>query len=522
MKKNVILLVIPFFLSACMVGPNYVRPSAPTPVKYKEAGKGWKIATPNETAVRGDWWTIFHDQKLNSLEDELNNNNQNIKMALAQYRQALALVAEAKAAYFPVITGTAQYFRQRNAPGSTITNSATNSTTNTSGISTVRGANGTPFTTYALTLMGTWEPDLWGAVGRQVESNIASAQASLAQWAFVELSMQATLAQLYFEVQTLDLDQHILDENVAAYAKALQLTKNRYASGVAAESDVIQARSLVESAQAAAINNGVNRALYEHAAAVLIGRPPANFSLGIHRLKATPPPIPLECPSELLERRPDVAQAERQMAAANALIGVAISAYFPVLPLSATGSTQGPGLGPLFSLPSISWSIGGQLIETLFDGGLRTAKVNAARANYDATIATYRQTVLAAFQDVEDNLATLRILKKQSVVQKSAVIDATKALKIVLNEYKAGTAALSDVIIAETVLYTAQKNAADVQGQRMTAAVGLVKALGGDWTGHLPVPRATAFSNQIHSGIAVQPRKAILPFCGSFTGSTVS
>ena len=474
MKKIVSLLMI-ISIAACSVGPDYVRPKVSTPARYKEAAKGWKRAKPQDYCNRGEWWKVFKDRKLNILEYRLNCANQSIATAEAQYRQALAVVNEVRAGYFPVVTASGIATRQKEvfSPGNSGAGGASPAIT---------------FSNYSLNLNATWEPDLWGSVRRAVEASADTAQASEALLESTRLSMQATLAQLYYQLRNLDMDQKILDDNVHAYQRALKIAKYRYASGVDAQSDVIQAESLVEAAQAAAINNGVNRALYEHSIAVLVGVPASCFALARDPLNTVPPKIPVQVPSVLLERRPDIAQSERLMAAANAQVGVAIAAYFPVLTLTASGSTQGPGLGPLFSAPTLAWALGAQLVQTVFDGGLRFATTAAARANYDATVATYRQTVLAAFQNVEDNLSTLRILEKEIIVENRAVVSAKKALEIVINQYKSGTAALADVIVAETVLFTAEKNAADIAGQRMVAAVGLIKSLGGGWDGKLKSP----------------------------------
>jgi NodT family efflux transporter outer membrane factor (OMF) lipoprotein len=303
----------------------------------------------------------------------------------------------------------------------------------------------------------------------------------LASLAAVRLSSQGTLAQDYFSLRALDNDQKILDDTVRDDKKALKLTQFRYKSGVAARLDVIQAQSQLETAMAAALNNGTLRAQYEHAIAVLVNIPPSNFKIVARPCPQRPPKVPLEVPSILLERRPDVAQAERLAAQANAQIGVAISAFYPVLTLSATGNVTNPGFAHWFSVPALSWALGSQLAETLVDGGLRSATVDAARANYEATVANYRLTVLTAFQNVEDSLAQLRILNSSSVVQDRAARDAERALKLVINEYKAGTVVYTDVITAQNTAYTAQQTASDVHGQQMTAAVGLIKALGGGW-----------------------------------------
>jgi NodT family efflux transporter outer membrane factor (OMF) lipoprotein len=469
--RHVFYIPLIFFLSACAVGPNYSRPSVVTPSKYKEAvvHKGWKLAQPQDQFSRGEWWKIFNDPRLNALEDQLNSANQNIKVAEAQYEQAKALVDAARASYFPTLTGSAAITRQKQV-----------STSSLSASSVSRGAN----TNHSLLLNAAWAPDIWGSVRRSVESSKAGADASAAALAGARLLAQASLAQFYFELRTLDKDQQLHDNTVVAYQKSLKLTENRYTAGVAGLSDVVQARTQLESARSLALNNKILRAQYEHAIAVLIGQPPAMLTLTSMPSTAVPPIIPLQVPSTLLERRPDVGQAERTMAQNNALIGVAVSAYFPVLTLSGAAGITSSGLGPWFSLPLLSWSVGPQLAATLFDGGLRSANIRAARATYEASVASYRQTVLAAFQNVEDNLVALRILKEQAEVQNRAAADARLALKLTLNQYKAGTVAYSNVITAQITAYAAEKSAIDIAGLRMTAAVGLIQALGGGW--HTP------------------------------------
>jgi len=483
MQKYFISLLFIFIFSGCAVGPDYVRPAVDTPTHYKETPKGWKKAEPRDRISRGEWWKIFNDHELNSLENQLNAANQSIAVAAAQYTQARALVDEARAAYFPILSTSATLIRQRQVNGSTsfVSTSAGGTSSAGSAATGNTGSFSNVFTNHVLIFDASWEPDLWGSVRRSVEAGTAGAQASAAQLASVRLLSQATLAQDYFQIRALDRDQKILDDTVYEYQQALQLTQHRYASGVAARSDVIQAQTQLDTARAQAINNKINRAQFEHAAAVLIGEPASTFSILPKPLTAKPPRIPVGVPSELLERRPDVAQAERTAAQANAQIGVAIAAYFPSLTLNATGSVQNRGYSNWFSIPGLSWTLGPQLAETIFDGGLRRATTAAARANYAAMAASYRQTVLTAFQDVEDNLASVRILAQQSIAQENAARHARYALKLMLNQYKAGTVAYSDVITAQTTAFTAEKNAADVMGQRMTATVGLIKALGGCW-----------------------------------------
>jgi NodT family efflux transporter outer membrane factor (OMF) lipoprotein len=462
---------------------------------YKEAtakseNKDWKIAEPKDDCERGNWWEIFNDAQLNELIEQLNENNQSIINAEANYRQALAIVEEARASYYPTLGFIGSGIRQgRTASGGSSGSSlfATSSTSSTSTGGSISGSTGaSPLVSdvTSLALNASWEPDIWGLVRRTVEGDVAAAQASAALLATTRLSSQSSLAQYYFELRGLDTDQKLLDDTVKDYKKILVFTQNQYNSGVAAESDILQARSLLETAQAAAINNKILRAQYEHAIAVLIGIPPAGLTISFEPLgMIVPPVIPLEVPSMLLERRPDVAQAEREMAQANAQIGVAIAAYYPTLTLSAnqafTGVTE---ILKLFSKAAESWSIGAQVNETIFDGGLRSATVRAARAAYDASVANYRQTVLTALQSVEDNLVSLRVLDEQSSVLTSAANDARKALNIILNQYASGTVAYNSVLTAQINAYTAEKNAADVNYLRMTSAVGLIKSLGGGWS----------------------------------------
>jgi NodT family efflux transporter outer membrane factor (OMF) lipoprotein len=467
-----------------------VRPSTTVPTKFKEAkGKAfvvknnitWKTAKPQDEADRGAWWHVFHDSQLNRLEDQLNSYNQTIVNAMANYYQACAIVDEARASYYPILSAAGSIFRQTGG-GATSFISSTPTGTSTGVASGSGGArSGIISTNYTAFLNANWEPDIWGLVKRTVESDLSAAQSSKALLAATRLSAQGALAQYYFELRTLDRDQQLLDNTVISYRKALQLTINQYKSGVASRSDIVQAQSQLETAQAQAVNNGILRGQYEHAIAVLMGRPPADFKLSFSPLNAKPPVIPVMIPTELLERRPDIAQAERMMQQANALIGVAVAAYFPTLNLSASISASGSTITNLTRAPALGWSYGAQLVETIYDGGLRNATVRAAKAGYMANVASYRQTVLAAFQDVEDNLTSSRILREQIVFQNQAAASANKTLQLIINQYKAGTVAYSNVITAQIAAYTAQKAANDVAGLQMTAAVGLIKALGGGW-----------------------------------------
>ncbi|CAI8741772.1 MULTISPECIES: efflux transporter outer membrane subunit [Burkholderia] len=456
-------------LAGCAVGPDYHRPDTSIPAAFKEAPAGWKVAQPADRADRGPWWSVYDDPQLDALIGKLNASNQTIAQSAAAYRQARALVAEARAAYFPTVGLTASGSRARS--GRTSTSSGASGFGSSSAISN----------SYSVGLDASWEPDLWGKVSRSVSAQRAGEAAAAADLANARLSQQALLAQTYFQLRTSDALQKLLDDTVKSYGDSLRLTQNQYAQGVAARADVIQAQTQLQSAQAAAIDNGVARAQYEHAIATLIGEPASTFSLPPNPLTAQPPITPVDVPSALLERRPDIAAAERRAASANEQIGVAIAAFFPTLTLSATGGFQSSVWSQLFTLPARFWTVGPQLAATLFDAGLRAAQTDAARATYDQDVAAYRLAVLTAFQDVEDNLASQRILAQEVDVQRQAVDSAEQALAIVTNQYKAGTVAYLNVLSAQTTAFTAQQKLATIAGQRMVSSVGLVKALGGGW-----------------------------------------
>ena len=457
-------------LSACTVGPNYVKPSVETPPAYKEIGEGtsWKIAEPKDELIRGAWWEMFGDPQLNALEAQVNISNQNIAVAEAQYRQARALVQAARAGYFPTVTADGSYTRSRRPA------------TGTSGVSTrTTGA----VSDYLLNGSASWEPDIWGKVRRSVEANEAGAQASAADLGAMRLSVQTELAQDYFQLRTLDAQKQLFDATVSAYQKFLELTNNRYASGVASRSDVLQAETQLKTAQAQGIDTGVQRAQLEHAIALLTGKPASVFSVPFAPLTASPPPIPVGVPSVLLERRPDIAAAERRAAAANAQIGVAQAAYYPNITLIASGGFESAHLAKWLTWPNRLWSVGSTVLQTVFDGGLRGALTDQARAVYDANVASYRQTVLTGFKEVEDNLAALRILEEEALVQDEAVKAARQSVTISTNQYKAGTVSYLDVVTVQTIALNNERTAIDILGRRMTAGVLLIKALGGDWEG---------------------------------------
>lgn len=495
MKSKLVLVLLIISLSSCMVGPDYKPPNVVVSPEFKEVkgqtqiklipgpnDKNWKPIQPQQICDQGEWWKIFNDPLLNDLEDQLNRFNQNIVNAYANYRQALAIVDQARAGLFPTLTGAFSIFRQKQGSGITSFISSSGGTTTTGVASSGTSGLNRTSTTYSSVLSASWEPDLWGLVGRAIEANAATAQSDAALLAFTRLSAQGSLAQYYFELRTLDSNQKLLDDTVNAYKKSLQLTRNQYASGVASRADIMQAQTQLESQQALALNNGILRGQYEHAIAVLIGRPPAYLSLKFMPLRLKFPVIPVEVPTIWLERRPDIAQAERLVQNASALIGVAVAAYFPTLTLSGTGSAAVNSLHQLIHTPSLGWSAGMQLAETIFDAGFRAAKVRAAKEAYYAQIASYRQTVLTAFQDVEDNLIALRILREQLVVQNKAARSANFSLKLVINQYKAGTVNYASVITAQIAAYSAQKTANDAAGLLMSTEVGLIKSLGGGWS----------------------------------------
>jgi len=451
-------------LAGCTVGPNYRRPAAEVPATYKEVGN-WKQAQPNDQNLGGNWWEMFQDPQLNALESQVNVSNQNLKAAEAQYTQARALVRYQRAAYFPTIDGGASATRNRisnHRPGSI-------------------AANGTTYNDFQIPLQLSYEVDVWGRVRRTVESYREQAQASAADLATVNLSMHAQLALDYFQARTLDAEEQLLNSTVTQYQQALDLIESRYAGGLASDLEVQQARTQLETTRAQAIDVGVARAQNEHAVAVLIGKPPANFSLAALPLTAPPPAIPAGLPSELLERRPDIAAAERLMASANAQIGVAKAAYYPTITLGATGGFESGVISTLISGPSIFWAAGGSAIAPIFDGGRRRANLDQAIAAYDQTVANYRETVLTGFQQVEDNVAALRILENEAQVQEQAVTAARKYLELANTRYVGGVTSYLEVTTAQSAALSDEVTAVSILGRRMVDAVTLVQALGGGW-----------------------------------------
>lgn len=456
--------------ASCAVGPDYHRPAFETASNYKEQ-TDWKPSEPNDVMNRGPWWNIFNDEVLSALETKVSVSNENVKAAAAAFEQARALVAQAQAGLWPTVS--ASVGAQRGAAG------AGQAGTTVTGVA-VSGGSGTR-TTVSAGVSGNWTLDIWGQIRRTVESDRASAQASAAALAAATLSAQSELAIDYFALRAQDQLQRILDDIVVAEQQSLKITESRYHFGVAAKADVVTAQAQLLNSQAQQINAKIQRGILEHAIAVLLGQQPASFALVPTALRADVPTVPPDVPSALLERRPDVAEAERKMAAANAQIGVAKAAYFPNLSLSASDEYTHDAFSRLIEVPNRVWSIGPQLAETLFDGGLRRAQVAQARAAYDANLAAYRQTVLAGFQQVEDEIVTLRVLEQQAAVEDAAVAAAIEAEKLTLNQYKAGTVPYSSVITAQTTRLSSEETALSVFSNRLQASVTLIEALGGGW-----------------------------------------
>jgi len=446
-------------LAGCAVGPDFVRPAMTLPAAYGEA-PDWQPATPGDARARGSWWQVFNDPELDALEAKVEVSNQNLRAAVAKYDQAQALAAQSRAAYWPTVDASAGQKRGQSS--------------NASGVQTVISAQAT----------AAWELDLWGRIRRTVESSEATAQASLADLENVRLSLQAQLAQDYFLLRVADANIRLLDETVAAYAKSLELTRNRYAAGVVTRADVAAAETQLAAAQAQWVDAGIGRAQLEHAIAVLAGSAPSDLNVTARETLPTAqtvPQIPAYLPAQLLERRPDIAGAERRAAAANAQIGVAIAAFYPALSIDASGGFINTSWANLLSAPSRIWAIGPTLAATLFSGGARIAATDAARANFEQTAAQYRQTVLSALQEVEDNLVALRLLESEADLQAEAVRAARQTLDLTTNQYKAGTQSYLAVIVVQAALLNAQSTELNIRGRQLIANVTLIRALGGGW-----------------------------------------
>ncbi len=506
-------------LAGCVVGPKYKVPAPttePLPAKYKEASAqhrgagGWKVADPKDGTARGEWWKVFHDPQLNELEAQLNLNNQNIKQSFENFMVARAMIGEQVSQYYPTVTGSLSVTRARssgNGRGSTVVgvgNTGTGTGTGTTGTGTGVGTGtgtgtGTIGTTGGTGVVGAvssgigaatsimtsvdiaWEPDLWGKIRQAVRSAEYNAQLNAADLVNMQLSEQANLAMYLFEIRGQDALVALYKDTAEAYRRALDFTRSQYETGITDKIAFVEATNTLQNAEATLTNLGVNRAQYEHAIAVLVGRVPSNFSIPVRPLTETPPPIPAGIPSQLLERRPDIAAAERMMASANAQIGIAQAAYYPTLNIGGDRGQEAGSFGKLLNAANRLWSIGPSASETLFDGGLRQATIHQYVATYNGDLAMYRQTVLTAFQQVEDYLAQVRVLTKQLSQQRAAVSTAQEYVRLETDRYKTGVDPYVDVVTAETTLLVDQQNAITVQIQEMTGAVLLIKALGGGW-----------------------------------------
>ncbi len=478
-RGAIVGLILTGFLviSGCAVGPRYARPTAPVTPAYKETPENWKQAQPADQLVHGKWWEIYQDPALNALQEKVDVSNQSLNAAQAQFQQARALVAFNRANYFPTVTTGPSASRDRLSKNRPLLGATNN------------------YTDLVLPVDVSYEPDLWGRVRHTVEAARANAQASAADLEAVRLSLHAELAMDYFEARALDSEIQLLNSTVTAYEKALELTNNRYRGGIASQVDVAQAQTQLETTRAQATDLTAQRAAYEHAIAVLGGEPPANFTLPTTPLNAAPPVIPPGLPSDLLERRPDIAGAERRMVAANAQIGIARAAYFPALTLSASGGFEGTSITNWLTGPSGFAAAGLSALETIFDAGQRRAVSRQAQAAYDESVANYRQDVLTAFQEVEDNLAALRILENEAKTEDAAVAAAEHSLALSNNRYRGGVATYLEVITAQSAALSDERTAVELSGRRMTDSVLLIKALGGDWsTASLPSAQSLAES----------------------------
>jgi NodT family efflux transporter outer membrane factor (OMF) lipoprotein len=473
-------------LSGCRVGPRYHPPAPPavTAPNYKESTvnfqnqPGWKVATPQEAMIRGKWWEIFNEPELNALEEQLNINNQNIKVSFNNFMQARALVAEARAQYWPTISLGPSWNR-----GKSSGNLFNSSLANTGRTSTI----------WSAPMSVSWTPDFWGRIRNQVRSSEYAAQASAADLQLEQLTEQVSLAQFFFEIRGQDMLQQLLDQTVKAYQQALDAAQGAYDAGTGDYISVVEAKATLQAAQSSAINVGLSRAQYEHAIATLLGRVATDFSIPVKPMLYTPPAIPTGVPSQLAERRPDVAAAERTLAQANATIGIGYGAFFPQVTINAAGGFESSTLKHLFDISSRFWSIGPSASQIVFDGGLYRAALHQYEAIYNSDLANYRQTVLTAFQQVEDALAGTRTYSQQILVQQQAVQSAQQFLDLEMQRYQSGVDPYVNVLTAQTTLLTDQVTLNTLHVQEMLSAVQLVEALGGGWDrSQLPTPAQTA------------------------------
>jgi NodT family efflux transporter outer membrane factor (OMF) lipoprotein len=487
-----------FLLGGCTVGPKYHRPSATAqtpPPAYKEVpnqeSDEWKVAQPSDEMLHGKWWEIYNDPELNGLEEQLNANNQNIKQAFENFMEARALIAQARSQLFPTIGTAPAYQRSRTSANLRSSTSGSNSASGGTTTTTTTGTGDTNLQSqiFSLPVEASWVPDLWGKVRNAIHQAQYNAQLSAADLENERLTEQASLAMFYFEVRGQDALQRILDGTVSADRQSVELARSRYETGVDDELSLVEAQNTLQSAEAQSTNLGVARAQFEHAIALLIGTPASNFSIPAKPLDARPPAIPVGVPSQLLERRPDIAASERNMAAANAQIGIAYAAYYPTLTLSAGGGFESSKLGNLLAWPSRFWSVGPSVSETIFDAGLRHATVLQFEAVYNADVANYRQAVLTAFQQVEDYLAAVKILSKQITQQQEAEQSGERFLQLSKARYETGIDPYLNVLVAQTTLLNDQQQLTSLRTQVMTASVQLIEALGGGWdASQLPSP----------------------------------
>lgn len=459
-----VMLIALILFKSCDKAPKYAVPTVATPPAFKETDN-WKFAHPSDAVIRGKWWEMFNDTQLNSLEEQLNTANQNIALADANFRAARALVKESRSEYFPTVTTSPSIIVSRQSAAATHSN-----------VSPGRVA-----TNYTLPFDASWEPDFWGRVRNTVVASTSEAQATAADLQNVRLSVEAELAFDYYQLRSVDAEKALLDSTIAAFQEQLNLTRIRFETGIVSDEDVAQAETQLKTTQAQATNLGIQRAQLEDAIALLTGQPASTFSLANAPLDTKPPAVPVGLPSQLLERRPDIAAAERRVAEANAQIGVTKAAFFPSLVLSATGGLESTSIASWFTWPARFFSLGPTVNQTLFDKGRRKAETEFARAQYDATVATYRNTVLTSFQEVEDNLAALRILSHELEQQNEAVASSQRALTLAAERYRSGIDSYLNVITAQATLLSNQRTAVTLQAQQMTASVELIKALGGGW-----------------------------------------
>jgi NodT family efflux transporter outer membrane factor (OMF) lipoprotein len=472
-RMTVVSLACLVLFAGCSFAPKYAKPSVQTPAAFKELTPaqfnetdGWKTAEPKDDVIRGNWWKLFHEPELNAFENQVTVSNQTVAAALANFLAARAMVKQARSQYFPTVTASPSVTRSRQPSQQTQSTSSPTSST---------------FTEYSLPFDASWELDFWGRIRNTVKANSLEAQATLADLENVQLTIQAEVAVDYFELRVLDAQKQLLDASALAYQESLKLTQVQQDAGLASGQDVEQAETQLEITRAQATDLGIQRAQLEHAIATLLGQPASTFSIATNSLAAKPVAIPFGVPSQLLERRPDIAAAERRVAEANAQIGVARAAYFPTITLSGSAGYQSTSLGNLVSAQGLVWSVGATLAQTLFDGGLRKAVTEQARAIYQGTAANYRQTVLTAFQEVEDNLSSLRILSQELQQQDAAVASSQGYLTLANARYQSGLDSYLDVITAQITLLSNQRTALNLQMEQLTASVQLIKALGGGW-----------------------------------------